>query len=86
MNKKNKNITAIIPARGGSKGIQNKNIKEFAKKPLITHTIEYAFESQLINEVVVSTDNNKISPLPSSSTSFAQAITLIPVYSRPLSV
>ena len=61
MNKKKKNITAIIPARGGSKGIQNKNIKEFAKKPLIVHTIEYAFESKLINEVVVSTDNNKIS-------------------------
>ena len=61
MNNKNTNITAIIPARGGSKGIQNKNIKAFAKKPLITHTIEYAFESQLINEVVVSTDNNKIS-------------------------
>ena len=55
------NITAIIPARGGSKGIQNKNIKEFAKKPLIAHTIEYAFESKLITEVVVSTDNNKIS-------------------------
>ena len=57
------NITAIIPARGGSKGIQNKNIKEFAKKPLITHTIEYAFESILINEVIVSTDDNKISKI-----------------------
>jgi len=63
VNNKNKNITAIIPARGGSKGIQNKNIKEFAKKPLITHTIEYAFESILINEVIVSTDDNKISKI-----------------------
>ena len=47
MTKSNKRIIVFIPARGGSKGIQNKNIKEFAKKPLITHTLEYAFESKL---------------------------------------
>lgn len=56
-------ITAIIPARGGSKGIPNKNIKEFAGKPLIVHTIEFALEANLINEVVVSTDDSKISKI-----------------------
>jgi len=54
-------ITAIIPARRGSKGIPNKNIKEFAGKPLIVHSIEYALTSQLVDQVVVSTDDSKIS-------------------------
>ena len=53
-------ITVFIPARGGSKGVPNKNRKEFAGKPLIEHSIEYALESKLINEVVVSTDDSKI--------------------------
>ena len=53
-------ITALIPARGGSKGIPNKNIKAFSDKPLIVHTIEYALESKLVNEVIVSTDDSKI--------------------------
>ena len=53
-------ITAFIPARGGSKGIHNKNIKKFANKPLIVHSIEYAFTSKLVDEVVVSTDDYKI--------------------------
>ena len=54
-------ITAFIPARGGSKGIPNKNIKEFADKPLIVHSIEYSLDSKHIDEVVVSTDDSKIS-------------------------
>ena len=54
------NITAFIPARGGSKGIPNKNIKEFAGKPLIVHSIEYALNCSQIDEVVVSTDDDKI--------------------------
>ncbi|SVC96618.1 uncharacterized protein METZ01_LOCUS349472, partial [marine metagenome] len=54
-------IVIFIPARGGSKGIPNKNIKDFVGKPLIVHTIEYAMESNLINEVVVSTDDKIIS-------------------------
>ena len=54
-------ITAFIPARGGSKGIPNKNIKKFAGKPLIVHSIEYSLDSKQVNEVVVSTDNSKIS-------------------------
>ena len=56
-------ITAFIPARGGSKGIPSKNIKKFAGKPLIVHSIEYALESKLIEEVVVSTDDDKIAKI-----------------------
>ena len=39
------NVIAIIPARGGSKGIPGKNIKNFEGKPLISHSIEYAQDS-----------------------------------------
>lgn len=53
-------ILAIIPARGGSKGILNKNIKPLNEKPLIGYTIEQAKNSKLIDKVVVSTDNEKI--------------------------
>ena len=60
-------ITAFIPARGGSKGIPSKNIKEFAGKPLIVHSIEYALESNLIEEVVVSTDDAKITRIANSA-------------------
>ena len=58
-----KKITAFIPARGGSKTVPGKNIKEFVGKFLIVHSIEYVLESNLINEVVVSTDDNKISKI-----------------------
>jgi len=60
-------ITAFIPARGGSKGIANKNIKIFSGKPLIMHTIEYALNSHKIDEVVVSTDDEKISAVAKSA-------------------
>ena len=53
-------ITAFIPARGGSKGIPEKNIKEFSGKPLIVHSIEYALNCDQIDEVVVSTDDENI--------------------------
>ena len=56
-------ITAFIPARGGSKGIPEKNIKEFAGKPLLVHSIEYALNCNQIDEVVVSTDNDKIAKI-----------------------
>ena len=58
-----KSLTVFIPARGGSKGVPNKNIKEFAGKPLIVHSIVYALESKLINEIVVSTDDSKIAKI-----------------------
>ena len=57
------NITALIPGRGGSKTLPGKNIKEFAGKPLIIHSIEYALESKFVYEVVVSTDDSKISKI-----------------------
>jgi CMP-N-acetylneuraminic acid synthetase len=55
-----KNILGLIPARGGSKGLKNKNIKLLDGKPLIYHTISEALKSKLITDVVVSTDSNKI--------------------------
>jgi CMP-N,N'-diacetyllegionaminic acid synthase len=55
-----KNIVAIIPARGGSKGIPYKNIIDFCGKPLIAWTIEDALQSKHINKVFVSTDDEKI--------------------------
>ena len=51
---------AVIPARGGSKGIPRKNIKEIAGKPLIAWSIEHAKKCQLIDRVIVSTDCSEI--------------------------
>ena len=51
---------AIITARGGSKRIPKKNIKEFCGKPIIAYSIEAALESKLFDEVMVSTDNEEI--------------------------
>jgi CMP-N,N'-diacetyllegionaminic acid synthase len=53
-------IIAIIPARGGSKGIKRKNLISFNGKPLVAHSIEHAYASNLINRVVVSTDDEEI--------------------------
>ncbi len=53
-------ILGIIPARGGSKGIKDKNILDLFGKPLIGYTIEDALNSKLIDKVVVSTDSGKI--------------------------
>lgn len=55
-----KKIIAIIPARSGSKGIKNKNIKKLYGKPLIAWTIDAAIKSKLIDRVIVSTDSEKI--------------------------
>jgi CMP-N,N'-diacetyllegionaminic acid synthase len=46
----------IIPARGGSKGIPKKNIKQISGKPLIAWSIEQALNSESVNRVIVSTD------------------------------
>jgi N-acylneuraminate cytidylyltransferase len=51
---------AIIPARGGSKRIPGKNIKEFLGKPIIAYSIEAALGSDLFDEVMVSTDDDII--------------------------
>lgn len=52
-------ILGIIPARGGSKGVKGKNIKELCGKPLIAYTIESALKSNL-SQIIVSTDDIKI--------------------------
>lgn len=52
-------ILGLIPARGGSKGIKNKNLKLLNGKPLIAHTIELALKSKL-SRVIVATDSAKI--------------------------
>jgi N-acylneuraminate cytidylyltransferase len=51
---------AIIPARGGSKRIPKKNIKDFCGKPIIAYGIEAALKSGLFDEVMVSTDSEEI--------------------------
>lgn len=56
----NKRVLAIIPARGGSKGIPYKNIIEVEGKPLIQYTIDAAKNSRYIDEIYVSTDDVKI--------------------------
>ena len=55
-----KRILAIIPARGGSKGIPHKNITNLCGKPLIGYTIEAGKQSTYIDDVVVSTDDLEI--------------------------
>ena len=53
-------VLAIIPARGGSKGIPRKNLRELAGKPLIVWTIEAALAAGSLDRVVVSTDDEEI--------------------------
>ena len=54
------NIIAIIPARGGSKGVPKKNIRNFCGKPLIAWAIETALKSPRIDRVIVTTDDPEI--------------------------
>jgi CMP-N,N'-diacetyllegionaminic acid synthase len=58
-----KKVLAIIPARGGSKGLPGKNIKELCGKPLIAWTIEQAKFCSNIDRIVVSTDDEKIAEI-----------------------
>lgn len=53
-------ILAVVPARGGSKGIPRKNVKLLAGKPLIAWTIEAAIASPMLARVIVSTDDEQI--------------------------
>ena len=57
---KNKRFLAIIPARGGSKSIPNKNVMAICGKPLIAYTIEAGKKSKYIDEIIVSTDSEVI--------------------------
>lgn len=54
------NILAIIPARGGSKGVPRKNLRLLAGRPLIAHTIEAALAAATLGRVIVSTDDEEI--------------------------
>ena len=57
------NKIAIIPARGGSKRILQKNIKKFHGKPIIAYSIEAALQSRIFDSVVVSTDDEQIAKI-----------------------
>lgn len=56
-------ILAIIPARGGSKRIPRKNIKDFLGKPIIAYSIETALKSKIFDEIMVSTDDREIAKI-----------------------
>lgn len=60
-------VLAIIPARGGSKGVRDKNIREVGGQPLITYAIEAALQSKKLTRVVVSTDSPKIAAVAKSA-------------------
>ncbi len=57
---KGKWVLALIPARGGSKGIPHKNIIDFHGKPLIAYTIEAAKQCEAVDDIVVTTDDEEI--------------------------
>lgn len=58
-----KTVLAIIPARGGSKGVPRKNVKDLCGKPLIAWTIEEALKSKYIDRLIVSTEDDEIAEI-----------------------
>ena len=56
-------IVAIIPARGGSKRIPGKNIKNFCGKPIISYSLRIAHKTKLFDKIVVSTEDKKIASI-----------------------
>ena len=56
----NPEVLAIIPARGGSKGIPHKNIRDFAGFPLIAYSIAAGLQAESVTRVIVSTDDTEI--------------------------
>lgn len=58
-------VLALIPARGGSKRIQRKNIRDFCGKPIISYSIAAAKESELFDKIMVSTDDLEIAAISS---------------------
>ena len=59
-------VLGLIPARGGSKGIPKKNIRELSGKPLIAYSIDAALRSELVDRVVVTTDSEEIAAIARS--------------------
>jgi CMP-N,N'-diacetyllegionaminic acid synthase len=72
-------ILAIIPARGGSKGVPGKNIKLLNGKPLLAYTAEIALQSQHLTEVIVSTEDKQIMEV-------AKSLGLQLPFSRPMAL
>lgn len=60
MTYKNRQVLALVPARGGSKGVPRKNLRVIKGKPLIAHTIQAASESAVVDRVYVSSDDDEI--------------------------
>ena len=60
-------ILAVIPARGGSKGIPRKNIRDFAGYPLVAWSIAAGLKSELVTRVIVSTDDDEIASVARAS-------------------
>lgn len=60
---KGNSILCIIPARGGSKGLPGKNIKELSGKPLIAYSIEQAKGAKYVDRIIVSTENREIADI-----------------------
>ena len=58
--KQNFKVICIVPARGGSKGIKNKNLKKICNKSLISYPIRAAIKSKVCDKIIVSTDSKKI--------------------------
>ena len=56
-------MLSVIPARGGSKGVPGKNIRELAGEPLIAYTIKAACESEIFSKIIVSTDSIEIADI-----------------------
>ena len=61
----NKSVLAIIPARGGSKGVPRKNIRLVRGRPLIAHTIDAALSSVYVDRLILSTDDDEIAEVAS---------------------
>jgi len=59
-NRKKNKIIAIIPARGGSKRIKNKNLINFFGRPIINYSLELAIKSKIFDKIFVSTDSKKV--------------------------
>jgi CMP-N-acetylneuraminic acid synthetase len=56
-------VVCVIPARGGSKGLPGKNVKDLCGKPLIAYSVEHARQSKYIDRVVVSTEDENIAKI-----------------------
>jgi len=63
MDKSKMEVLAVIPARGNSKSIPRKNVKELAGFPLITYSIAAALQSRRVTRVIVSTDDEEIAEI-----------------------